>query len=165
MTFEELEIPGVYSAEADRFRDSRGWLVETFRQDNLEEAGLKDALPMMSYISLTHPGIARGPHEHINQTDTFAFLGPSTFRVFLWDNRPSSPTCGKRIVLTLGEESPAILVVPPGVVHAYQNVGITEGLVLNYPNRLYGGKGKKGPVDEVRHEDDPGSPFQLAEIP
>lgn len=165
MTFEELEIPGVFLAEASRFQDSRGWLMETFRQDTLEEAGLKEALPAMSYLSLTHPGIARGPHEHLDQTDTFAFLGPSTFRVFLWDNRPSSKTKDHRLLLHLGEDRPAILVVPPGVVHAYQNVGKTEGLVLNYPNRLYGGQGKQGPIDEVRHENDPGSPFQLEEIP
>jgi dTDP-4-dehydrorhamnose 3,5-epimerase len=164
MTFQELEIPGVYLAEVSRFQDERGWLVETFRQDILEEIGLKDAIPVMSYISLTHPGIARGPHEHLDQTDTFAFLGPSTFRVVLWDNRPNSRAKGKRLTLVLGEERPAILVVPPGVVHAYQNIGPIEGLVLNYPNRLYGGWGKKEAVDEVRHENDPGCPFRLEDM-
>ena len=53
------------------------------------------------------------------------------------------------------------LVVPAGVVHAYQNVGQGQGIVFNAPNRLYKGEGKKEPVDEMRHEDQSGSLFQL----
>jgi dTDP-4-dehydrorhamnose 3,5-epimerase len=47
------------------------------------------------------------------------------------------------------------------VVHAYRNVGGEPGLVFNCPDRLYKGPGRKEPVDEIRHEDDPASPFQL----
>ena len=54
-----------------------------------------------------------------------------------------------------------IVVVPPGVVHAYKNSGDSEGIVLNFPDRLYAGKGRREKVDEVRHEDDPGSPFRV----
>ena len=61
----------------------------------------------------------------------------------------------------LGEDNPGILLVPPGVVHAYQNVGPKDGLVLNLPNRLFAGRDKQEPVDEIRHEDDPGSRFRL----
>jgi len=35
----------------------------------------------MSHISYTKPcGIARGPHEHNEQTDIFCFLGTGKFR-------------------------------------------------------------------------------------
>jgi dTDP-4-dehydrorhamnose 3,5-epimerase len=54
-----------------------------------------------------------------------------------------------------------LLIVPPGVVHAYQNVGGVPGLVFNCPNRLYKGAGRQEPVDEIRHEEDPDSPFKL----
>ena len=93
--------------------------------------------------------------------DFFAFAGPSDFEVTLWDNRADSPTHGRREVLVLGESQPATLLVPPGVVHAYRNVGRAEGWVLNFPNRLYRGRGRREPVDEVRHEDDPESKFRL----
>jgi dTDP-4-dehydrorhamnose 3,5-epimerase len=33
-------------------------------------------------------------------------------------------------------------------------------MVLNFPNRLYAGEGKKEPVDEIRHEVDPASIFR-----
>jgi dTDP-4-dehydrorhamnose 3,5-epimerase len=34
-------------------------------------------------------------------------------------------------------------------------------LVFNGPNRLYAGRGKKEPVDEIRHEDLQDGPFAL----
>jgi len=50
----------------------------------------------MSYISQTEPGIIRGPHEHKDQADLFCFIGPSTFRLYLWDARKGSPTFGQK---------------------------------------------------------------------
>jgi dTDP-4-dehydrorhamnose 3,5-epimerase len=48
------------------------------------------------------------------------------------------------------------------VVHAYKNTGVVPGWVFNAPNRLYAGEGKRGPVDEIRHEDRADSPFVMA---
>ena len=45
------------------------------------------------------------------------------------------------------------MTVPPGVVHAYRNVGSSDAFVLNFPDKLYAGWGKKEPVDEIRHEE------------
>jgi dTDP-4-dehydrorhamnose 3,5-epimerase len=53
------------------------------------------------------------------------------------------------------------LIIPPGVVHAYKNVSSEPGLVFNCPNRLFKGPGRNDRVDEIRHEDDPASPFRL----
>ena len=136
-------------------RDSRGWLTELFRADELPESNL----PMMGYISQTEPGVIRGPHEHVEQSDFFGFFGPGDFRVKLWDARPDSPTFRKTMVLVLGQSCPATLVVPPGVVHAYQNISRFPSWVFNAPNRLFAGHGKREPVDEIRHEHDRNSPY------
>jgi dTDP-4-dehydrorhamnose 3,5-epimerase len=157
-------IPGVLLTPLTLASDSRGWLAELFRSDVLAVAGMKEAQPVMGYVSMTLPGVARGPHEHREQTDIFAFAGPSDFEVTFWDNRPGSPTFGRCETLVLGASRPATLTVPPGVVHAYRNVGRIGGWVLNFANRLYKGKGRKEPVDEIRHEDDPGSTFRLRPI-
>jgi dTDP-4-dehydrorhamnose 3,5-epimerase len=143
------DIDGVMIRALKYHHDKRGWLVETFRHDELE----KDSWPTMMYVSSTLPGVARGPHEHVDQTDGFSFIGPSDFRLYLWDSRPGSRTRGHRVVLTVGESNPTSVWIPPGVVHAYRNVGEVPGLVFNAPNRLYAGWGKKEPVDEIRHED------------
>ncbi len=139
------------------YHDPRGWLCELFRDDDLPEA----YRPVMAYISMTEPGIARGPHEHADQADCFCFIGPSNFKLYLWDNRPASATYRVRQTEVVGQDRPMAVIVPKGVVHAYKNVGGTQGIVFNCPNRLYKGWGRSQPVDEIRHEDDPGSDYRL----
>ena len=131
-----------------KYNDERGWLAEFFRDDELEPA----SYPEMGYISMTRPGVARGPHEHFDQSDLFVFFS-GTFRLYLWDTRADSPTFGVRQIVDVGESNPASAIVPPGVVHAYRNVGDQNALIVNCPNRLYAGWGKKAEVDEIRHED------------
>jgi dTDP-4-dehydrorhamnose 3,5-epimerase len=150
-------IDGVLWRPLRKYDDSRGWLCELFRHDELPP----ELHPAMAYLSMTAPGVARGPHEHTDQADCFCFLGPSSFKVYLWDVRPASPTFGARQTDVVGVDKPMLLVVPPGVVHAYKNVGGEPGLVFNCPNRLYKGPGRKDPVDEIRHEDDAHSRFRL----
>lgn len=131
--------------------------MEVYRNDEVDD----QYRPVMMYISETKPGVARGPHEHVDQADTFGFIGPSDFKLYLWDWREESPTYRRRTVLVVGESNPASVIIPPGVVHAYKNVGSGPGWVLNCPNRLYKGEGKREPVDEIRHEDVENSPFVL----
>ncbi len=153
--FKKGEIIGAQIRPIKKYVDERGWLAELFREDEVE----KSVFPVMSYISLTRPGVVRGPHEHVAQTDYFCFIGPSNFKVTLWDNREKSPTFQNKVQIVVGEDSPAIVIVPEGVVHAYQNVGGKDGVVINCPNQLFMGRGKKEAIDEIRHEDDPKSPY------
>lgn len=155
--FRDGIIDDVIIREIPRHTDRRGWLMELFRHDELPA----EYRPVMSYISMTEPGIARGPHEHRDQADLFCFLGPSEFDVYLWDARTVSGTCGVRQVVRAGEGSPRMVVVPAGVVHGYKNIGSVPGMVFNAPNRLFAGEGKKEPVDEIRHESDPDSPYRI----
>jgi dTDP-4-dehydrorhamnose 3,5-epimerase len=137
--------------------DQRGWLIELWRADELPA----DLHPVMTYVSETLPGVARGPHEHREQADLFAFIGPGEFCLYLWDIRTKSPTYGKSMRTTFGISNRSTVVVPAGVVHAYKNVSDVPGWVINQPNRLFGGAGRKEPIDEIRHENEPSSPFIL----
>jgi len=157
VTYQKGRIHDVLVRPLTKFLDERGWLAELFRSDELDAS----LMPTMAYISMTQPGVARGPHEHVDQTDYFCFIGPANFKVYLWDAREGSPTYGVKQVLYAGVDSPLALVVPPGVVHAYKNVGNENGIVFNGPNRLYAGPGKREKVDEIRHEDQVDSPFHL----
>jgi dTDP-4-dehydrorhamnose 3,5-epimerase len=137
--------------------DDRGNLIELFRADSNPIISLM----AMCYVSTTMPGIARGPHEHRKQTDYFYFAGPGTFDIYLWDNRKDSATYGIREIVQAGTGMPKSVRIPPGVVHAYKNVGSVPGIVINFPDRLYKGSDKKFPVDEIRYENDSNSPFQV----
>ena len=155
--FVEADIKDVVVYPLKKYHDDRGWLAELFRHDEIDS----EFYPVMSYISYTHPGVQRGPHEHVDQADLFCFIGPSTFKMRMWDNRPDSPTYNHRMTLLVGQDNPMAVVVPKGVVHGYKNVGDTEGMVINCPNRLYMGQGKKDPIDEIRHEDDPDTIYRM----
>lgn len=155
--FKDGAIDGIEIRTLARYSDARGWLMEVFRHDELDP----EYIPAMTYVSLTRPGVARGPHEHIDQADYFCFAGPSDFKVYLWDNRAESPTFRNRMTIVAGESAPMIVIVPKKVVHAYKNIGPSDGLVVNCPNRLFKGHGKKDPVDEVRYENDAASPYEI----
>lgn len=149
-SFRDGDIKGVVIRKLGIVEDSRGWLAELFRNDELEG----EFFPTMAYISSTNPGVTRGPHEHRDQADLFCFIGPSNFKLRMWDNRKDSETFGYVTTVVVGQKNPSSVLVPAGVVHAYQNIGDTEGIVINCPNRLYKGAGRKEAVDEIRHEDD-----------
>lgn len=155
--FTEGPIADVLVAPLKRFGDARGWLLELFRVDDFPDV----YAPTMGYVSETLPGVERGPHEHVDQADVFVFIGPGDFRLELWDNRPGSPTLDRHQSLVVGGSNPTRVIVPAGVVHGYKNVSDHPALVYNFPNRLYKGKGRAEPVDEIRHESDPNSPFRM----
>jgi len=150
MHFTQGEIEGVIIEKLEKFSDDRGYLVETFRIDNLSSK----LRPVMSYVSYTKPGVTRGPHEHREQTDIFCFMGPGNFKIRLWDNRKGCGSYGNFMELVGGKDNPIILIVPSGIVHGYKNISKeVSGMVLNYPDKLYGGLDKKEKIDEIRHED------------
>jgi dTDP-4-dehydrorhamnose 3,5-epimerase len=156
-SFEPGTIDGVVVTSLKAHADRRGWLIELWRADELPA----DLHPVMTYVSETLPGVTRGPHEHRAQADNFAFIGPGEFCLYLWDIRTKSPTYGRAMRVNFGQSNPSAVVVPPGVVHAYKNVSEVPGWVVNQPNRLFAGEGRKEPIDEIRHEDDPHSLFIL----
>ncbi|MDX9893268.1 MAG: dTDP-4-dehydrorhamnose 3,5-epimerase family protein [Patescibacteria group bacterium] len=145
-------IKDVVITNLEKFHDNRGWLAEIFRNDQSEFR------PAMGYVSQTLPGVVRGPHEHQEQSDFFVFLF-GTFRLYLWDNREGSANYRQLETYEVGENNPAGVIIPPGVVHAYKCISENPGLVINLPNELYRGNNKADAVDEIRWEDDQSSPF------
>ncbi|MEQ1824165.1 MAG: WxcM-like domain-containing protein, partial [Fimbriimonadaceae bacterium] len=99
-------IEGVIIKPLSRYKDSRGWLTELYRDDELP-TGFE---PKMSYLSVTMPGVARGPHEHIAQTDLFAFLD-GEYELYLWENRPGKTADAE--VHKVGAENSVAVFVPP----------------------------------------------------
>jgi len=142
-------IKGIIIKKLNKYPDDRGWLTEIFREDEL------DFKPAMSYVSMTKPGVIRGPHEHKEQSDCFIFTGPGDFELYLWDKE------GAHDILQVGEKNPTLVIVPPGVVHGYKCVSDVDAMSINLPNRLYKGKNKQEEIDEIRWEEDPKSPYKI----
>ena len=154
---ETQQLEGVVVRFPTPYPDARGSLVEFFRMDEISA----ELSPAMGYLSTTFPGISRGPHEHREQTDLFFFPGFGTFLVALWDNRKHLPSFGQRMLIATASDQPCVIIIPPGVVHAYHCTSKVPGIVINVPNQLYAGKNKQSPVDEIRHEKDAQSPYVI----
>src|SRR6185436_13204553 len=152
-------LPGVRLEAVPVFGDGRGTVLELFRTDEVP-AGYK---PLMACCSWSHPGVSRGPHQHVGQDDYFTFAGPSNFTVYLWDDRPGSTKAAKGWIIHTGEQAPARIHVPRGVVHAYRNTGKVLGLVVTVTSLLFKGEGRRDPIDEIRHELNPDSPYRVPE--
>ncbi len=149
-------IKDIIIKKLEKFEDDRGWLAEIYRDDELNYQ------PVMGYVSVTKPGIIRGPHEHVEQSDCFVFLGPGSFELHLWDRREASETNGEYLKMKVGENNPTMVIVPPGVVHGYKCIGEKDAYSINLPNKLYKGKNKADDVDEIRWEKDSESPYKIA---
>ena len=146
-----LEQAGVIIEPITKHLDERGVLFELFRDD---EGSLN---PVMGYMSYTKPNVARGPHCHVHQSDKFYFFD-GDYELHLW-----IPLDQKHYHYTsrVGEKNPISVIVPPGVVHGYCNVGAKLAFVLNFPDKLYKGENKLEPVDEIRYENDPNALFKM----
>jgi dTDP-4-dehydrorhamnose 3,5-epimerase len=142
--------------KVEKYVDERGWLVEVWRRDELAEFD-----PAMAYLSLTKPGVIRGPHEHVYQSDCFIFAGPGSFRLYLWDRREDSPTKGEETKIEVGADNPTLVIVPPGVVHGYKCISEEAAISINLPDKLYKGEGKKEEIDEIRWESRTDSPYRI----
>lgn len=148
-------IQDVIIKKLEKYSDERGWLSEIWR---IDDSGYT---PMMAYLSMTEPGVARGPHEHKEQSDGFVFAGPGNFKMYLWENRKDKPNYQKLETLEVGEDNPVMIIVPPGVVHGYKCISDVPAYSVNLPDKLYKGQNKEDEVDEIRWEKDPDSLFRI----
>lgn len=151
--FQDTEIEGFFIAKLKVCEDARGKTTELFRTDWLKFN------PAMCYFSMTKPGVSRGPHEHVDQTDYFAFVGPGDFKFTVW-RKVEGSLIPKKASVIVGESNPSVIMVQPKVVHAYKNISPYAGICINLPDQLYKGEDKLQPVDEVRWENIPNHPFK-----
>ena len=160
--FKRGKIRDVVVYELRKFVDERGWLAELFRHDDLGE----EFYPVMAYNLLDPAGVtlAGRTSTSIRQT-VFAVIVPSNFKLRMWDNRRDSETftasIGRHDALRRRDNPARRRMSPSASSHAYRNVGQYFRHRINCPNRLYMGEGKREPVDEIRHEDDPQTIYRI----
>jgi len=110
---EALAIPGVVVHSLVPHADARGVLTEFFR------ASWKLAAISQWTAMTLGPRIVRGPSVHARHLDVVIVL-TGEMRLGLRDLRESSPAFQRAYVLKLSERDPALVVIPPGVMHAFQ---------------------------------------------
>ena len=121
MTFTRTEIPDVVVIEPTVHGDSRGYFVETFRQDKLEEfLGYKINF-CQDNESKSSKGVLRGLHYQLPphaQTKLVRVISGRVLDVAV-DIRKNSPTFGKYVAVELSGENKKQLLVPRGFAHGF----------------------------------------------
>ena len=124
-------IDGVTVTALTPHADERGSLCEllTTRDGPIE--------PIVHVYQVTAlPGAVRAWVYHRWQYDRLAFPD-GRFRIALYDIRPGSPTLNMLNVFVLGSEQPALLRIPPLVIHGVQNLGSATAHFVNLPTAAY----------------------------
>ena len=124
-------IEGVGVRRAKVLSDERGRLGEIMRSDDpwFEKFG-------QVYFTTTYPCVVKAWHYHKKQTDHF-YVIKGMVKVALYDQRKDSPTQGIVNELYLGEHCPALVRIPPGVLHGWTCVSEVEAYIVNVVSEMY----------------------------
>ena len=132
MNFTQTEIPDVVICEPQVFGDERGYFVETFRQDELEEfIGYKINF-CQDNESKSSYGVLRGLHYQLAphaQTKLVRVITGKVLDIAV-DIREGSPTFGKHVAVELTGENKKQLLVPRGFAHGF--VVLSEEAIFAY---------------------------------
>lgn len=142
-------IDGVKIRKLNPIPDERGWLMELLRSDWEEYEKFGQA-----YITVCYPNVVKGWHHHKKQTDNFICI-KGMAKVVLYDGREKSKTKGLINEFFIGEKNPALIKIPPLVIHGFKAIGGKEAYILNIPTELY----NYAEPDEYR------LPYDTKEIP
>ncbi len=121
MTFTRTDIPDVVIIEPKVFEDPRGYFMESFRKDKLEDF-LGFAVPFcQDNESKSDKGVLRGLHYQLPPFAQSKLVRVIKGRVIdvAVDIRKGSPTFGHYVAVELSGENKRQLFVPRGFAHAF----------------------------------------------
>jgi dTDP-4-dehydrorhamnose 3,5-epimerase len=131
-------IPDVLLIEPIVHRDERGYFVETFRQDMLDQAlGYKINFIQDNESESISKGVLRGLHYQslpYAQSKLIRVIKGRVLDVAV-DIRQDSPTFGKHVSVELSGENKKQLFLPQGFAHGF--VVLSEGAIFAYKVDAY----------------------------
>ena len=98
--------------------------------------GLLDRPIVQVHITTTFPGRTRAWGLHELGADRL-FVVSGLVKLVVFDGRKDSPTVGQLNQFVVSEKNPGLLIVPPNVYHGWKNIGTTEAVIINMPDRMY----------------------------
>jgi dTDP-4-dehydrorhamnose 3,5-epimerase len=121
MQFTRIEIEDLIIIEPKVYKDDRGYFVETFRQDKLEEfIGYKINF-CQDNESKSSKGVLRGLHYQLPpyaQTKLVRVIEGRVLDVVV-DIRKGSPTFGQYVSIELSSDNKKQLLIPRGFAHGF----------------------------------------------
>lgn len=121
----EKTIEGVKIQSLKLLPNERGRLMEVQRVDDETYPGFGQA-----YITSTHSGVVKAWYRHHRQVDQIASV-TGLIKLVLYDDRNDSPTNGMLNEIIMGELSPKLVLIPPGVWHGFKTISSEESFLLH----------------------------------
>ena len=145
MKFTRTKIEDVVIIEPKVHGDERGYFVETFRQDLLEEFLGFNLNFCQDNESKSSKGVLRGLHYQLHpdaQTKLVRVIKGKVLDVAV-DIREGSPTFGEYVAVELSEENKKQLFVPRGFAHGF--VVLEDDTIFAYKvDNYYSPKNDRG---------------------
>ena len=137
---EELPM-GLMLLHTERFKDSRGFFIESFNRDDIKKIGIKEEF-ILDCISSSHFGVIRGLHfqRYKPQSKLLRVLTGCILDVAV-DIRKESPSFLKYFSVELNGDDDTLLYIPKGFAHGF--LALSEPAVV-----LYKADGYYDPKDE-----------------
>jgi dTDP-4-dehydrorhamnose 3,5-epimerase len=88
------------------------------------------------HITTTYSGRIRAWGLHERSTDRL-FVVSGLVKIVVFDGRRDSSTFGLINEFTVSEKNPGLLVIPPNLYHGWKNIGTTEAIIINMPDKMY----------------------------
>lgn len=118
-------IEGVVITPLQQFIDERGKVMHMLREDSPTFSRFGEI-----YFSFTNPGAIKAWHLHKQMTLNYACL-EGQIKFVLFDDRPTSKTCGCIQELFLTPENYCLVTVPPLIWNGFKGIGLKASIVAN----------------------------------
>jgi dTDP-4-dehydrorhamnose 3,5-epimerase len=118
-------IKGVEIHPLRQIPDERGKVMHMLRRDDPWFGEFGEI-----YFSVVFPGAIKAWHLHKRMTLNYA-VPSGRIKLVLYDDRDDSPTRGELQEIFTGEDSYALITVPPGVWNGFKGVGAAPAIVAN----------------------------------
>ena len=132
MTIYPTALPEVLLIQPNKFEDKRGWFIESFRKDLLEDAVGHTLDFCQDNLAKSSCGVIRGLHYQMPphaQSKLVSVLQGSVVDVVV-DIREGSPHFGEHLAVELSAENQKQLFIPRGFAHGY--ACLSETALLSY---------------------------------
>lgn len=118
-------IDGVVVTPLKQILDERGKVMHMLRADSLLFKQFGEI-----YFSSVYPGAIKAWHIHKEMTLNYA-VPHGRIKFVLYDDRPTSSTCGEVQEFFLGLDNYCLVTVPPLVWNGFKGVGLETAIVAN----------------------------------
>lgn len=134
MQISPTKIPDVVLITPEIFQDNRGLFLETFREREYAQAGMKPFV--QDNLSFSRQGVLRGLHYQIQQAQG-KLVQAVRGRVFdvAVDLRTTSPSFGDYVGVFLDDDQRQQLWIPPGFAHGFYV--LSPGAIVHYKATSY----------------------------